>query len=66
MIYIVPYAMTTLDIDIVKASALLTIMGVTELIGRPPWGAVADLEWVNPHYLCAFLTLALRGISSHN
>ena len=65
-IYIVKYAMTKFDIGIIQASLLLSIMAVTEFIGRIPWGAFGDLKWVNRHYLlsthCMIMGLTFGAI----
>ena len=46
----------------IKASQLVSIMAISEVIFRLPWGYVSDLKGMNRHYLLGFLLISL-GLS---
>ena len=60
--YIVAFAEDKFRISNIQASYLVSIMALSELAMRIPWGYLSDREEVNRHYLLAFI-IANLGIS---
>lgn len=68
--YIVPFATKQFDINSLEASKLVSIMAVTELVFRLPWGILSDRKGINRHYILGGIlislgfSLVMMGLSS--
>jgi len=59
ILYVVPLTTGKFSVTPLKAANLVSIMAVTELLFRLPWGFISDKERVNRHYLLCFVMLCL-------
>ncbi|XP_062270273.1 monocarboxylate transporter 6 [Platichthys flesus] len=64
LVYLVPYA-TANNIEPSRAALLLTIMGVVNIVVRPPFGVVVNMPWFKGRHIYVFASaLLVNGLSN--
>ncbi|XP_069016161.1 monocarboxylate transporter 6 [Embiotoca jacksoni] len=64
LVYLVPYA-TANDIEQSRAALLLSILGIVNIIVRPPFGIIFNMPWFKGRHIYVFASaLLVNGLSN--
>lgn len=64
LVYLVPYA-TANDMEQDRAALLLSILGVVNIVVRPPFGIIINMPWFKGRHVYVFATaLLVNGLSN--